>query len=154
MVRLTNIQSNINPEQTTNEEEKINEIQDVPLVRFNSKLDGLDEKVLLIKLRKYSKNFKASLDQVLTLYPIDQLKYSSHLVGFVMHEVERFLLKPKSGQAKRDLVINCVKKYFDDNEHMVGVVIDLLMPNLKQVKFIGRQFLKVVRFFSNRKLIQ
>jgi hypothetical protein len=28
----------------------------VPLIRFSSKLDGLDEKVLSIKLRNYSKD--------------------------------------------------------------------------------------------------
>ena len=115
--------------------------------QFHSKLEGLDEKVLSLKLRKYSDDFKNSLDQVLNLYPLEQLKYSSHLVAFVMHEVERFILKPKAGESKRKLVISCVKKYFDDNDDMVNVVIDLLFKDLKQIKFIGRQILKIARFF-------
>jgi hypothetical protein len=49
--------------------------------------------------------------------------------------VKRFLLEPNSGEA--NLVIDCVKKYFHDNDQMVGVVIDLLFKDLKQVKFIG-----------------
>jgi hypothetical protein len=152
MVRLRDIQPIT--EEKCPVDVQSNEVNDVPLIHFNSKLDGLDEKVMEIKLRKYSNDFKQSLNQVLVLYPIDKLKYSSHLVSFVMHEAERFLLKPKSGGAKRQLVIDCVKKYFDDNDQMVGVVIDLLFKDLKQVKFIGRQAMKLMRFFFNRKQSQ
>jgi hypothetical protein len=121
----------------------------VPLIRFSSKLDGLDEKVLSIKLRNYSKDFKDNLESVLELYPDDQLKYSSKLVAFVMHEVERFVLKPKQGVAKRSLVIDCCKKYFNDDPELVSVVIDLLFKELKQIRFIKRQGLKLCRFFLN-----
>jgi hypothetical protein len=124
----------------------------VPLIRFSSKLDGLDEKVLSIKLRNYSKDFKDNLESVLELYPDDQLKYSSKLVEFVMHEVERHILKPKQGIAKKSLVIDCCKKYFNDDPELVSVVIDLLFKELKQVKFIKRQGLKLCRFFLNLKL--
>ena len=147
MVKSSSTQSTQSPA----EEIKTDSNQPIPLIRFNSKLNGLDEKVLSLKLRKYSSDFKNSLEQVLNLYPIDQLHYSSHLVSFVMHEVERFILKPKSGKSKKELVISCVKKYFDDNEDVVNVVIDLLFKDLKQVKFIGRQILKLVRFFSKVK---
>jgi len=71
-----------------------------------------------------------------------------------MHEVERYILKAKSGIVKRQLVIDCVKKYFDENENIVGVVIDLLFKDLKQVKLIGRQLLKLCRFFLNHKVSQ
>jgi hypothetical protein len=124
--------------------------RDIPIVRYSSKLDGLDDKVLSIKIKNYSKDFKENLDQVLALYPDDQLKYSSKLVAFVMHETERYLLKPKSGAAKRALVMDCCRKYFDNNDEMIGVVIDLLFKDLKQVKYIGRQFLKIARFFLNQ----
>ena len=154
MVRLTQIPVNIEPQQISNDDVRDTEIQPIPLIRFNSKLDGLDEKVLSLKLRKYSNDFKLSLEQVLNLYPIEQLKYSSHLVHFVMHEVERYILKAKSGIVKRQLVIDCVKKYFDENENIVGVVIDLLFKDLKQVKLIGRQLLKLCRFFLNHKVSQ
>mmetsp|Transcript_4438 Transcript_4438/g.4460 ORF Transcript_4438/g.4460 Transcript_4438/m.4460 type:complete len:157 (-) Transcript_4438:1139-1609(-) len=122
----------------------------IPLIRYSSKLEGLDERILSLKLSNYSKDFKDDIEQVLQLYPRDQLKYSSKLVAFIMHEVERYILKPKSGVAKRALVINCCKKYFDDNDDVVGVVIDLLFKELKQVKFITRNLLKVVRFFLNQ----
>jgi hypothetical protein len=68
-------------------------------------------------------------------------------VAFVMHEVERFVLKPKQGVAKRSLVIDCCKKYFNDDPELVSVVIDLLFKELKQIKFIKRQGLKVCRVF-------
>lgn len=119
----------------------------IPLIRYSSKLEGLDEKVLSLKLSNYSKDFKQSLEQVLSLYPESELKYSSKLVAFVMHEVERYILKPKAGEAKRALVVDCCRKYFDFNDGMVGVVIDLLFKELSQVKFISRQLLKFARFF-------
>jgi hypothetical protein len=104
-----------------------------------------------MKLRNYSKDFKDNLEAVLELYPDDQLKYSSSLVAFVMHEVERLLLKPKQGNTKKSLVIDCCKKYFNGDEELVSVVIDLLFKDLKQIRFIKRQGLKLLRFFSNLK---
>lgn len=155
MVRLSPAQ----PTNVVQNSEQVNEqsnepSNDIPIIHFHSQLEGLDEKVLEIKLRKYSNNFKQSIDQVLGLYPVDKFKYSSHLVRFVMHEAERFILKPKSGNAKRQLVIDCVKSYFDNNDQMVSVVIDLLFKDLQQVKFIGRQALKLMRFFSSHKQSQ
>ena len=156
MVRLREIQPTIaadicNEQSEEQSEKQSNEVTDIPIIRYHSQLEGLDEKVLEIKLHNYSNNFKQSLDKVLKLYPDEKLKYNSHLVSFVMYEVERYLLKPRSGKAKRHLVIDCVKKYFDDNDQIVGVVIDLLFKDLKQVKFIGRQVLKLMRFFSNHR---
>jgi hypothetical protein len=82
------------------------EVNDVPIINFHSKLN---EKILEIKLRKYSNNFKQSLDHGLSLYPIDKLKYSSNLVSFVMHEAERLILKQKSGNAKDRVLLTVLK---------------------------------------------
>jgi hypothetical protein len=148
MKRLSIVQ----PQQTQEKKNVDDSEKPVPLIRFNSKLDGLDEKILSIKLKNYSKDFKNSLESVLELYPDDQLRYSSKLVSFVMHEVERFVLKPKQGTTKRSLVIDCCKKYFNEDPDLVGVVIDLLFKDLKQIRFIKRQGLKLLRFFSNLKV--
>jgi hypothetical protein len=133
------------PSEKTNAVDSID--KPIPLIRFSSKLDGLDEKLLSMKLRNYSKDFKNILESVLELYPDDQLKYSSKLVAFVMHEVERYILKPKQGVAKRSLVIDCCKKYYNEDPDLVSVVIDLLFKELKQIKFIKRQGLKLAKFF-------
>jgi hypothetical protein len=138
------------PSQINPQERQDNGKRDIPINRYSSKLDGLDAKLLSLKLKKYSDDFKESLDQVLALYSDDQLKYSPKLVAFVMHEVERYLLKPKSGATKRALVLDCCRKYFDNNDEMVNVVIDLLFKDLKQVKYVGRQLLKVARFFLSQ----
>jgi hypothetical protein len=147
MKRLPSVSSQLSQEKKNVQ----NSDKPLPLIRFNSKLDGLDEKILSMKLRNYSKDFKDNLEAVLELYPDDQLKYSSSLVAFVMHEVERFLLKPKQGNTKKSLVIDCCKKYFNGDEELVSVVIDLLFKDLKQIRFIKRQGLKLLRFFSNLK---
>ena len=110
-----------------------NDRKAIPIIRYSSKLneldelDELDQKVLSLKISNYSKDFKCELEKVLALYLDEELKYSSKVVAFVIHEVERFILKPKSGTVKRSLVIDCCKKYFNNNDiEIVGVVIDLL----------------------------
>lgn len=83
------------PSQINSRDKQDDGKRDIPIVKYSSKLDGLDDKVLSIKIKNYSKDFKENLDQVLALYPDDQLKFSSKLVAFVMHETERYLLNSK-----------------------------------------------------------
>ena len=77
----------------------------------------------------------------------NELKYNDRFVLFVMDEVEKFILKSKSGKAKKDLVIEICKKYFNDDPTLVELVIKLVFKELSQVQFIKRQGLKLVRFF-------
>ena len=121
----------------------------VPQISFNkSKLVGLDGKLQQIKICNYQADFKDQIDQVLQLYSDDELKYSDQLVLYVMQEVEKFILKPKSGESKKQLVIECCKKYFNDDPQLVEMVINLVFKKLSQIKLIKRQGYKLLRFFS------
>ena len=64
-----------------------------------------------------------------------------------MNEVEKFILKPKSGKNKEKLVVESVKKYFNNDDDLVKLVIKLVFKELSQVKFLKRQGLKILRFF-------
>ena len=68
-----------------------------------------------------------------------------------MNEVEKFILKPKAGEAKKRLVIEVCKQYFNDDEELVLMIINLVFEKLSQVKFFKRQGLKFLRFFSKIK---
>jgi hypothetical protein len=64
-----------------------------------------------------------------------------------MTSVENYILKPKSGLCKFNLVMECVKKYYDDNVELVEHLIQLNMPSLKQNKLLKRTAKKIIRFF-------
>lgn len=55
------------------------------------------------------------------------------LVFFVMNEVERFLLKSKSGNSKKQLTIECCKPYFNNDIQLLEVIIDLIFPKLSKL---------------------
>lgn len=135
--------------QKINPEEKcIFEKKDIPTIPFNIKgLDGLETRLKNMKLVNYQHDFITEIDKVLKLYDDTELKYSEKLVLFVMNEVEQYILKPKSGEAKKELVIEICKKYFDDKPSLVELIIRLVFRELSQVKFLKRQGLKLIRFF-------
>jgi hypothetical protein len=124
------------------------ERKQIPQIAFNTKkLDGLDQKLQNIKICNYSSDFLDEINKVLNLYDDSELKYNDKLVLFVMNEVEKFILKPKSGKNKEKLVVESVKKYFNNDDDLVKLVIKLVFKELSQVKFLKRQGLKILRFF-------
>ncbi len=124
------------------------EKKNIPQINFNiNNLEGLDQKIKNLKLTNYQHEFIQEIEKVLLLYEDNELKYNDRFVLFVMDEVEKFILKSKSGKAKKDLVIEICKKYFNDDPTLVELVIKLVFKELSQVQFIKRQGLKLVRFF-------
>jgi len=128
------------------------EKRDIPLIKFNTKnLVGLEEKLQKLKLCNYQSDFLQEIQIILNLYSHDELKYNAKFVLYVMMEVEKFLLKPKAGQSKKELVIECVKQYFNNDPALVEMVIELVFEKLPQIKFWKRQGYKLVRFFLKAK---
>lgn len=124
------------------------ERKEIPLINFNTKnLFGLEEKLQKLKLCNYQSDFLKEIQIILNLYSTDELKYNAKFVLYVMQEVEKFLLKPKAGQSKKELVIECVKPYFNNDPALVEMVIELVFEKLTQIKFFKRQGYKLLRFF-------
>lgn len=123
--------------------------KDIPITQLNtSNLSDLDQKLQQMKIVNQSYDFKEQMDQILSLYDDSELHYSDKLVLYVMGECEKYILKPKSRASKKQLVIECCKAYFNDDPELVEMVINLVFKKLKQVKFIRRSFIKVMRFFE------
>lgn len=137
------------PKQDVEEQPKsVFKKREVPKVMFNTKkLNGLEDRLQSIKICNYQSEFLCEIQKVLDLYSNSELHYNTEFVLFVMNEVERFILKAKSGESKKRLVIEACKSYFNDDEDLVVMVINLVFRKLKQVKFIKRQGLKLLRFF-------
>lgn len=156
MKKITRQIPSINTQPTESDESKeMDEIQSfkkrvIPdLTKYDiQKIDDLKTKLDKIKIENHQYDFSQSIKSVLNLYNDDDLHYSENIVFFVMQEIERFLLKPKSGKHKEKVCVECCKKYFNNDENLISLVVKLLMPKLKQIKFSERQIRKVIRFFS------
>lgn len=72
------------------------------------------------------------------------------IVIYVMEEIEKFLLKPKSGSEKKQIAIAILKPMFHNDEVIAGIAIDGLMKFIKQVGVVRRLFLKAYRYFRKK----
>lgn len=118
------------------------------LSNFNiHKIDDLKQRLDKVKMENKQYDFHESIHKVLDLYDEKELHYSENIVYFVMTEIEKYILKPNAGQSKEELCVQCVKKYFNDDEDLVRLIIKLLFKQLHQIKFSERQLRKAVRFF-------
>jgi hypothetical protein len=127
-------------------------IKEIPRLNVDiNGLEGLETKLKLLKLDNYKSQFIGEIQNVLSLYEDDELKYNYQFVEFIMCEVEKFILKKKSGQTKKQIVIEICKKYFNNDEKLVEMVINLVFHKLPQIKFFKRQGMKLVRFFFKAK---
>mmetsp|Transcript_7671 Transcript_7671/g.8132 ORF Transcript_7671/g.8132 Transcript_7671/m.8132 type:complete len:198 (+) Transcript_7671:1558-2151(+) len=125
--------------------------KEIPITQLNTlKLTGLDQKLQQMKIVNHSYDFKEQIDQILSLYDESELHYSDKLVLYVMGEVEKFILKKKSGESKKKLVIEVCKSYFNNDPEFVEMVINLVFKKLKQIQFIKRQAYKVLKFFQSQ----
>lgn len=127
-------------------------IKEIPRLNVDiNGLEGLETKLKLLKLDNYKSQFIGEIQNVLSLYEDNELKYNYQFVEFIMCEVEKFILKKKSGQTKKQIVIEICKKYFNNDEKLVEMVINLVFHKLPQIKFFKRQGMKLVRFFLKAK---
>ena len=127
-------------------------IKEIPRLNVDiNGLEGLETKLKLLKLDNYKSQFIGEIQNILSLYEDDELKYNYQFVEFIMCEVEKFILKKKSGQTKKQIVIEICKKYFNNDEKLVEMVINLVFHKLPQIKFFKRQGMKLVRFFLKAK---
>ena len=140
-------------EETKEEKEHKEEgrIKDLPKTQdfiLTSELEGLREKIYDIKMNNSQTEFINKIKSVLALFDKDTYKYSYSIMLFVMQCVENYILKKGAGEYKQQVVIECVKEYFNNDETLVELSIPVLMPRLKQNKFIKRNIKRLFRFFS------
>ena len=125
MKKLIKQPSNILTQPIENEESKDNsdskriesfKKRNIPdLSQFDiKKIDDLKTRLDKMKMENNQSDFSQSIQSVLDLYDDSELHYSENIVFFVMSEIEKFILKPKSGQNKEKVVVEACKKYFNN----------------------------------------
>jgi hypothetical protein len=103
-----------------------------------SKLQSLEQKFKTMKQSHKSSDFVSRINSVLDLFEPDEIKYSHEVVLFVMAECEKFLLIKGSGAQKKEIVTEICKKYFNNDDALVKLIIELVFHRLPQVKIFGR----------------
>lgn len=115
-------------------------------------------KVLLkeYKTNEMNQQLNEAMDKIIKLeqlgIPTEDSK--KEIIVYVMEEIEKFLLKPKSGREKKQMAINILKKMFYNDELVTGIAIDGLMSSLKQVGMLRRLVLKLFRYFSKKERLK
>jgi hypothetical protein len=97
-------------------------------------------------------SFVDDLDSIMTFIN-DEVDSSNvkEVVVFVLQKIENFVLKKKSGEVKRALAVKVLKHFFNNDNNITGMVIDLCVKEISQIKVFGRIRKRVYNyFFSNR----
>ena len=85
-------------------------IKEIPRLNVDiNGLEGLETKLKLLKLDNYKSQFIGEIQNVLSLYEDDELKYNYQFVEFIMCEVEKFILKKNQVKLKNKLLLKYVK---------------------------------------------
>jgi hypothetical protein len=95
-------------------------------------------------------HFVCKLQIVLDQFDKNSIQYDQNVLLFVMTACENFILHKKSGEFRKQLVIDVARKYlYDGNIDLLSKRVEELFPLIKNHKFFSRNWRKVVRWFLN-----
>ena len=114
---------------------------------FNVELYGLADRIKDIKLENKQHEFCEKIRNVLALFDPADHKYDEKIVVFAMQAVENFIIKPKQGERKLAVVIECVKHYFNDDVDLIVKMVEILLPKIKKMNIVRRNWKRIARFF-------
>ena len=105
-----------------------------------------------LKAKEMLEELNNSMNHVLNIEAVggNTESMKKEIIIYIMEEIEKFLLKPKSGSEKKSMAIEILKKLFHNDVIATGIVIDGLMPKLRQVGLIRRLFYKACRYFRKK----
>ena len=113
------------------------------------RIEGYDEIRSNAKLAKKKQEFINETNKVLSLFDIDAKKYDYKLVLAIMQSAEDFFGKRKLGDTKKECVIECIKKFFNNDILLCERIIDMVFPNLIQTSQYRRIKIAIICFFSS-----
>lgn len=121
---------------------------------FDVELNGLAEKIRDIKLENKQYELVKKVQGVLCLFDPEDNRYNDKLLLFTMQAVENFIVKPKSGNRKLAVVIECVRDYFKGDEELIIKMVEILLPKIKKMNIFRRNWKRIARFFCATPLIE
>ena len=109
-------------------------------------LPKFKEKVKTINKSLDNNQFILSVNEILSLYDVDELYLSYSLVKWLMNEIEVYILNRKSGDEKRKLLTKILLPFFDNNQQYVAQMVDIAFTELKQCHGLNRLVRKASRW--------
>ena len=139
------------PSEPMPEQFKIQEkvIKEIPQLSWDDleKLTLLKDKLKTMSVQQKEKELCDLMASVIDYLDEDIEKDKKQVVLFVMYKLERYLLRPKSGPTKLAMAVNILKPLFHNDENNTELFINAMMHEHKQVKTLGRVFLRAWRYF-------
>lgn len=114
-----------------------------PSLLYNSNLKqmkGFNSLRNNMKREAFLREFILSAKEALEPYKVDEdTKYDAEIVKFMCQSAEDIFVKySKQGNEKKKAVVEICKKYFDDNELLVGKVVEQMLPFINHSTFWRR----------------
>ena len=106
-----------------------------------------------IKSQNEESEFISQLTDVLNLFDENKVHYDPDVLVLIMQIAENWFLGKKDGEKRKRNVIIVAKRFFDENEELVNKMIEIVLPTIKQNKYIERNFLKKIVKFSKGFLV-
>lgn len=117
-----------------------------------NRLPSLKALLKELKAKELLDNLTYSMSKVMEIDDVggktEEMK--KEIVIYVMQEIELFLLKPKSGSEKKQMAVQILQAMFYEDHILAGVIIDGLMPSLRQVGTLRRVCMKIFRYFQKK----
>ena len=99
-----------------------------------------------IKSQNEESEFIRQLTDVLNLFDENEVHYDPDVLVLIMQIAENWFLGKKDGEKRKRNVIIVAKRFFDNNEELVNKMIEIVLPKIKQNKYIERNLKKFVKF--------
>jgi hypothetical protein len=101
-------------------------------------IKGFTEKKKKMKILKMKEHVMEELKSSIDIFDINELKLNHSLVLFVAQIVEDFFNKPLQGEMKREVVIDICKPFFNDDQALVEMVLELVFDKVIKTTFLRR----------------
>jgi len=130
-------------------------LSQVPIntTKQSSKLDlnsikGYAQKRKTLKLLKMKEDCKTELTNALNIFDPHEINLNHTAVLFCAQIVEDLFCKPKQGVMKEEIVIECCKKYFNEDPELVKMVLELVFEKVIKTSLFRRNKERVKNVLS------
>lgn len=93
-------------------------------------IKGYNEKKKAMKLLKMKGNVVTELKNALSIFDADEVKLNHTVVLFCAQIVEDIFTKSKQGELKEEIVLEVCKDYFNGDESLVKMVLELVFDKI------------------------
>lgn len=125
------------------------EIPDYKVKGYSLKnIKGYREKRKALKNQKEYEEFISQVEAALSIFDNSDKKYDVNVLEVIMQIAEDvFISDKKMGQLKFDACVYVAKRFFNDDEELVSILLEQLLPKIKKSSLYRRNKKRVRRFF-------